>query len=76
MKKKLSKLDIVILAMFFIGSISGMVGMKYYMDDYNKSQSHPLPSFPSNVTTESHIVMPFCYHNGTCTTAPRDYSVP
>lgn len=75
MKKKLSKLDVIILAMFFIGSISGMVGMKYYMDDYNKTHQPDTPMLPSNVT-QSNISMPFCYHNGTCTTAPRDYSVP
>lgn len=51
MKKKLSKLDIVILAMFFIGSISAIVGMKFYME--GMQDYHPKPFSEDEVKTLS-----------------------
>lgn len=59
--------------MFFSGSIIAIVGLKIYMETQQSQETPqliPPNSHPSNIT------LPFCYHNGTCSTAPRDYSQP
>lgn len=62
------------LVVFVIGStVAMMYGHQIQAEDLAKNQmNQTVPAY----ATSSNIELPFCYHNGTCSTAPRDYSVP
>lgn len=61
----------------------GLTCYPEYLLTYDRGPFTTILEYPEKVpnllpmnTTKSDINMPFCYHNGTCTTAPRDYTVP